>query len=374
MPKKIASNFVNWVDGMKLSKDQFIAQEKAVRDHLRDAVELGLSDQHFGLLEPPALSFDGRDAKLQSCRAVCRDGSRIEHLTEHEQSVVVDLSSFQSNEHEGKSFYLLVRLQPEAAEGLGPYVGEPPRQEFCVPRVSLVALPDDRLNAAALRSAMLPIARFSVTQGKVTPVKDYLPPWFQIQGAAELEKLKQDFEATMGVLTDGSRAVLGKLYDKPREIQDRFPNRNYEHWAIHTLNSTAPIRADLCMGLDRPAQLMKRIVELAFVIEGAWASMPEREELMKHVELIGNWSKLIRSMQSAMSKLMSLRYQHWDLGPACDLCASFLDQARQVYAQLGELNRFEPVTLMRDVPKETQKEVIKPPPEEPKAPTIKWNS
>jgi hypothetical protein len=373
MRRKITSNFVNWVDGMKLSKDQFITQERAIRDHLRDAVELGLSDHHFGLLEPVDLSFHGREARLIACRAVCRDGSRIEHLSEHEQAADADLSTYQNPEHEGRSFYLLAMPQHEASEGLGPYVGEPPRQETCVPRMKLLVMPDDRLNATALRSAMLPIARFSVQQGKVVPASDYLAPWFQITGCPDLEKLKQDLEETLNVVSGGSKMVLNKLYDKPREIQDRFPNRNYEHWAIHTLNSISRLKADLQLGMERPYQLVRAVMELANAIEGAWASMPEREEFMKQMEGIGNWSRLVRGMQMAMSKLASFRYTHWDLNPACELCATFLEQARLVHAQLGELNRFEPVTLLRDVPQATQQEVIKPVKPEPEPGQFKWN-
>lgn len=367
--KRLQHLFVNWVDGMKISKDHFIATELAVRDHVRDAVMAGLADHHYGFIEPPVWEADERQARLLSCRALCRDGSRMELLPEQEQQVGIDLAPMLKPDLEGRSFYLLAMLQPEQREGLGPFVGEPPRQATVVPKVSLQLLPVEKLNAAALRSAMLPVARFTVLQGRPAFNKDFVPPALTIDGFAAWEKLRKDLGTTMELMLRNAARLLEKLWAKPRDIQARFPNRCYEHWAVQTQLALPAIQAALLVGTDRPCQLLRAVVQLACTNAGLWQSMPEREKLLDHVKGVGNWAELIRQQQAATTELMQLRYAHGDPAATLALCTRFLELGRQTYAQLGELASFEPVTLGRDVAPETVVELkvdVPPPPPEKK--------
>lgn len=370
--RNIEKLFVNWVDGMKISREHFIAQEMAVRDHLRDVLMAGMDDHHYGLLEPPGLVVEGREARLISCRAICRDGSRIELLPAHEQHVICDLEPVLKDDTEGKSFYLLALLRPETREGVGSFVEEPPRQPVVTPGVSLQLLPVERLNAPALRSATLPLARFTVL--KRTPVlsTDYQPPCFLIDGFNMPETIRKDLGTTLDLIVRNTVSVLGKLYSKPRDIQERFPNRCYTHWAVRSQLALPPLQAGNAMGFTRPYELVRAVVQLAFAMDGIWRSMPERAELMHHVEGIGNWASLIRAQQTSVEELAQLRYRHGDHAPALQLCHRFLDQTRQVYAQLGELDRFEPVTNLRDVAEETVKEIAPPEPAKPEPKGFRW--
>lgn len=360
--RSIERLFVNWVDGMKISREHFIAQEMAVRDHLRDALMAGVGDQHYGLLEPPVVVVEGREARLTSCRAVCRDGSRIELLPAHGQQVVCDLRPALKDGAEGRSFFLLAMLRPEQREGVGAFTDEPPRQPVVTPGVSLQWLPVEKLNAPALRSAMVPVARFTVRGGEAQTGADYVPPCFTIDGFELPERVRKEFGTTLGQLVRNTGSVLGKLYSKPRDIQERFPNRCYAHWAVRSQLALPPLQAMSAMGIGRPGQLVGAVVQLAYAMDGIWRSMPERAELMQHVEGIGNWAGLIRAQQATMEELTQLRYEHGDPGASLGLCARFLDQTRQVYAQLGELDRFDPVTNLRDVAVETVKEIAPPEP------------
>ena len=77
-------------------------------------------------------------------------------------------------------------------------------------------------------------------------------------------------------------------------------------------------------------------------------------------------------LRKFMTKLTQLRYLHWDLGSALKLCARFLEQTRQAYAQLGELDRFEPVSILRDIAEKTRAEVAPTPPPKPETKGFVW--
>jgi predicted component of type VI protein secretion system len=209
---------------------------------------------------------------------------------------------------------------------------------------------------------MMPVARFTVLQGKAVVHADFVPPCFLIDGFAAPERVKKDLATTLGLIVRNTGNVLGKLQSKPRDIQERFPNRCYAHWAKRSQLGLAPVQADTTIGMVHPYELLRAVVQLAFTMDGIWRSMPERAELMDHVEGIGNWASLIRAQQATMDELMQLRYQHWDLGNSLLLCTRFLEQTRQAYAQLGELERFEVRANLRDVAPRTAEEIAPPAP------------
>src|SRR5688572_4601106 len=80
---------VNWIDGMKVSKDNFIDTDNHYHDTLRDSASLFLTNTNFGLLPSPRgsratfdLSFIQKAAssitvELNYCSAITPGGCRI---------------------------------------------------------------------------------------------------------------------------------------------------------------------------------------------------------------------------------------------------------------------------------------------------------
>ena len=57
---------VNWIDGMKISKNHFIAQDKAFENALFDVASLGLSPIKFGILPPSAAGEETYNVKISA--------------------------------------------------------------------------------------------------------------------------------------------------------------------------------------------------------------------------------------------------------------------------------------------------------------------
>src|SRR5687768_4739238 len=55
---------VNWIDGMKINKDHFVAQDDAFQDALFDLTSLTLSPQHYGILPPSAAGENTFDVRV----------------------------------------------------------------------------------------------------------------------------------------------------------------------------------------------------------------------------------------------------------------------------------------------------------------------
>lgn len=76
---------VNWVDGMKICREHFVAQENAQIDRFRDTILFNTGANGFGLLPPvnehePSfrLVLESGDLVLSHCRAITSGGLRVE--------------------------------------------------------------------------------------------------------------------------------------------------------------------------------------------------------------------------------------------------------------------------------------------------------
>ncbi len=91
MLPKLEHHPVNWVDGMKITRQHFSDFEHFVSDHLRDASAAGLASYRYGLLPSNLPDFNlqviidqsqNLRLRLSNCRAVTGAGCRIELVEE----------------------------------------------------------------------------------------------------------------------------------------------------------------------------------------------------------------------------------------------------------------------------------------------------
>jgi hypothetical protein len=83
---------VNWIDGMKISKQHFLQTENALQDHFRDALAITINNHNYGLLSPAPDMTGSLEVEIQidpqniihvvlkTCRALAPNGARIEIL------------------------------------------------------------------------------------------------------------------------------------------------------------------------------------------------------------------------------------------------------------------------------------------------------
>src|SRR5690349_12215354 len=55
---------VNWIDGMKINKDHFIAQDNAAQDAISDIATLALSANRYGVIPSSAAGEENYDVRI----------------------------------------------------------------------------------------------------------------------------------------------------------------------------------------------------------------------------------------------------------------------------------------------------------------------
>ena len=119
---------VNWVNGMKINKQHFIALENEINDHLMNSFAIGLNDFNYGLLPPLpgkgssmkiVLNTDNQNhlrVKIVDCRAITPGGARIEILENssdiHGFSIPFPDTDYELDSSKETTFFVLLSIQP----------------------------------------------------------------------------------------------------------------------------------------------------------------------------------------------------------------------------------------------------------------------
>ncbi len=208
MSEPIKSGYVNWIDGMKMSRTHFLELQQAIEDRIRD--ERARSSYHldFGLLpgrvnNKPSLeyelTFEGRNKftlKLRQCRAVTQGGDRIEILAgidPAETALVRTVEIEDALMQEGNEFDLMLKIDSLNMEPYGvPNVQEsPPRHPFSRPACSLEWAPTKELRPEGYALSLLTIARVRVSRGELVHDTEFMPACVSVACLPRLE----DFHA-----------------------------------------------------------------------------------------------------------------------------------------------------------------------------------
>ena len=154
---------VNWIDGMKISKQHFVQSENALQDHFRDAVAIGIRNHNYGLLSPAPdmersleieIEIDPQNiihVNLNTCRAIAPNGTRIEIVKGSDTYNYSARKLTASHKHDStkseQSYAIIIQANPLVRVPAGePDPGEQPaRHPFSVPEATVSILPVEQL-------------------------------------------------------------------------------------------------------------------------------------------------------------------------------------------------------------------------------------
>ena len=210
MSEPIRSGYVNWIDGMKMSRGHFVDLQRAIEDRIRD--ERAHTSWHLdhGLLHgrhngKPALDYEvvleGRDTftlRVRQCRAVTAGGGRIEILHGEDPEGALPALTATVGEalmQEGASFDLLVAVDSLDMEpyGVPNALESPPRHPWARPRCTLGWAATDDLRAEGYGLHHVAIARLKVVRNELAADTEYLPPCVSVSALPRLEEFHAQY-------------------------------------------------------------------------------------------------------------------------------------------------------------------------------------
>lgn len=224
---------INWMDGMKINKQHFIAQNHAWGNQLHDMAALSLSPIRFGILPASAagednysvsISIDNQGtlrASVRACHAITSGGVRIHLPIPVETSTDgVPATSFDFKATAGESTYWMVlTVHPfDCIPGGSPDVSEdPPRYPFAFPKYQLQIVSASQYAQYAHHPYALTVGKVRANGNDIRVDEEYIPPTFCISAHPDLLALHGELDQYYSALEQRCTQIVQKILKKSQQ-------------------------------------------------------------------------------------------------------------------------------------------------------------
>ncbi len=343
---------VNWVDGMQLSSEHFIASDRHQQDLVRDALSLGSGGVNYGLLPPfagqrSAYAIELREkaanvleVRVPVCNAITADGYRIDIDSTADAGAALSYSHyFKELPAAGSSLYnVILRVDPferVPAGNLDPQ-DDPPRYPHINKGYRLFILPAGEQGPGAADEGILTIGQLILSPGRLSINERFIPASTAMGSHPALMQYYDKFSTMLNSLqlaafsiadkTAGAESVsiLGKNI--------RLVSEKMLDYFAHTIFSFRNPGYQ-----QAPVQVAGYCCQLAHVFFTGMRMIGarEREDVLKYFY---EWKDVTpANFEELMSRTMELRYDHQDIYPSMALIDEFVTVITALWQRLGAL-------------------------------------
>lgn len=348
---------VNWIDGMKINKNHFMAQDDAWRDALNDVGALTVSHLRFGIIPPSAAGEDNFNVKISvdnqntlkvtvlACQAITPGGIRINlPATGNSENISADndaqpSATFSFTEAKSENIWWIVLvINPFQKKPAGtPDLSEnPPRYPFLLPTYSVQVISESQYSNFAFHPYALTIGKVLSDGNEVRVDNNYIPPCYSTEAFDDLKSLHGELDSFLSTLEMRCSQIVQKIYKKNQQNElselvlflcDRliiFLSENITRMRWTTLYDSP---ADLFAGIVSLARLMKNVIDLRI---GSG-----KEEMMNY---LSEWCNLRQGeLENMLTVLAGIRYNNNDINSNIQKITQFIKVTSTLFEALHKL-------------------------------------
>lgn len=352
MIKPIQYKPVNWVDGMRLSSEQFVATDQYYQDKIRDAVSMQLNSYNYGLLPSQDIYTSASaieivtkasltvDIRIRSCHAVTADGCRIDMDAQRKGGTMVEMSHYFNDVSalNASGYQVLLQVDPfkRIPEGEIDPSEEPARYPFVNSSYKILMLPFTEIISTRMESNSLIIGQLLVEQGNIRVNERYIPPCTTLNSHPLLMEYYERFLAMINKLQLASFSIIDKtpnsssttvLGNNLRVVAERL----LEYLAHHIFY----FRHQVPQG--PPLNFIGFFCHLAHVFFAGmrFIAGKEREDMLKYFY---EWRDISpASFEELLARAMEMKYDHQDISASITLVEEFLSELTALWERLAAL-------------------------------------
>lgn len=341
---------VNWVDGMKISRQQFLDLENSLMDQVRDANSLALNDYNFGILPAPepgrdSLSIDVNSewVELKYLRAVTRAGARIEIIDLDDSALRQSVRQLMGNFEfqQAQEWYVVVRVNPYERVPYGAPAPNtnPLRHLYAMPRYELGIIPREQTASPKIAAYAIPVAKIRGGIGGVELEKNYIPPCARLNSSTELMRVHQGIEQSLAYILDKATFMVHKISYR-RKVSNLKPLADD---IFQLASRTLEFIADnidayrILLPQQPPIMFFEHFMRLARTEHIAMMLFQSKDNAIDYFQ------QRIRDFQyttfeSTIQGLINLPYNHFEIRQAIDRVESLLSQMKILFENLASLD------------------------------------
>jgi hypothetical protein len=347
---------VNWVDGMKINKSHFIAQDNAQIYQLAQHSSCLLNELNYGLLPVQQggmglkifLSIDNQQkvqVRVQQCRAITAGGYFIEfnedtalhgnNLKTQLLSIPVALRDLKSR---SSAFYIVLTINPyqRVPYGAAEAAELPPRIPYSLPLFSVDLLPAEQVTKNAIGAMQLPLGKITVEDQKVMLEEDYIPPCVSVSSHPDLLEIQAGLEQFYSKMELYALQIIQKILQK-KQANDMavIVQKVCEIISFFTASQLAELKT---VGIVQPpVYMVSKVSSLARLIKNTldFYLGSGKEELMNYIAESCSISQ--GELEGAILQLSGHQYDHMDINRSIENVSKFTKVLSHLFYQLSRL-------------------------------------
>jgi hypothetical protein len=351
MIKPIKHYAVNWVDGMKISREHFLQQENYIIDSIRDANSLPVNPFNYGLL-PVSDQYSDKniyeihntatnDAQLiiKKLTAVTMAGLRIE-MSEHKVNIrnLTKNTASEQEEAEGQ-FYILASVNPFEKIPFGEIDSEeiPPRHPFTKPNYRIELVETSILNSSYSGGNYLVLGKVAIKLGIAQIDNNFIPPCTSVQSHPKLVEYYNTYSHSMSNLRHYAFKIIQKTAHKNQNNELANNVKTVCRTVIQHMGENYFSFKNV-VNNQPPIFMMNIFSKLGLQIYNDTQLMiPAELEEMLNYSL--EWSEVApHTLLNQLSNVAEINYSHHDSGEVFFNIQMMLKSLEQILGKLSELD------------------------------------
>jgi hypothetical protein len=338
---------INWVDGMKITKDHLLGSDLATIDALGDVARTHLNAHTYGLL--PAddgkvcqLSQNGNELTLPFCRAVTPGGVRVEFPAYPNQpSLTCSLTSIQNEllNERSTEFYVLLIIDPTNGVPFGePDPRESPlRLPYLMPSLRLAVATAEHIkhNTSGIHHLVVGKLKKVNQQFNLLSEWEFVPPCMNISAHPTLMWYYDHFDALIGQIDKNAETTVQNVYLKAQDDWSKNVGILAQKVILHIADSYDHYR--LILNESSPAYFVEYFARFARVFMGTLRCLPQRNKEYMYNYFGQRFGVTQASFEAKLNLLVKIQYNHNDVVPAFALIKDFLDNLNAIFNELSGL-------------------------------------
>lgn len=343
---------VNWMDGMKINKDHFIAQNHAVQDSLSDVASLCLSPLSYGVIAPSSagentfnvkITVDNQNtltANVLSLQAVTPGGFRIDFPGLPSVDTAGGLqSSFPLSAGSNDSvFWLVIAAQPFDIQPCGnPDPSEnPPRYPFVQAGYQLLFINENQYLQYAYHPFALIIGKIIAGGNNIKVDEEYIPPCVSTHASPDLTALLSELGQFLSGLELRCSQIVQKIFKKSQQ-NDLSELAMFLCDRIMLFIGQSIPQMNWKQLYEPPSGMLITIVSLARIMKNTidLRTGSGKEELMNY---LSEWCELNPGeLEQLLTRIANMKYNHNDINSNIVSVVHFVKIVGKLFESLSNL-------------------------------------
>jgi len=346
---------VNWIDGMKINKNNFIEQDNAWMDALQGMVSLGLSPLRYGVIPASAageetfnvkISFDNQNAlrvSVLACQALTSGGVHISlpafsTIAQADTGNVLTSSFPFSAANTESLWWVFLFVHPFEKQPAGsPDLAEnPPRFPCALPGYTLQLVSESNYKQHAYHPYAIPVGKVSIVSNDVRIDDEYIPPCFSVNAHPDLLSLHAELDKYLADVELHCSEIVQKIFKKNQQNEiSELVMFLCDRVMLYLGQAITAMRWNMMYAA--PAAMFESISTLARVMKNSidMRTGSGKEELMNYMS---EWCELKQGeLETMLSSLANTGFEQNDINKNIQKIVVFVKVTSRLFDTLSKL-------------------------------------